>query len=271
MELRIIHLRETKSTNDCLLEMDAADDAPDVMTVVVANYQTAGRGQSGNHWESEAGKNLLMSVMTHPRRIPVHQQYLLSMALACALRDVLSHYTDGITIKWPNDIYWHDKKISGTLIETRLKDKEISDCIFGIGINVNQTAFQSDAPNPVSLKNIIQNDTPTQEIMNAVIERLTHYIKMVEDEIASGMAASGNASGTSFSESKNDTLSSSGIRVDYLKNLYRLDGNMYPFEDNDGQFMASITTVLPDGTIVLADSDGQERRYAFKEVKFIVD
>jgi len=231
--------------------MDSTDDSDDVMTVAVADYQSAGRGQGGNHWESEEGKNLLMSIMTHPRQIEASGQFLLSMALACALRDVLGSHTDGISIKWPNDIYWHDKKISGTLIETRLKGKEIRDCVFGIGINVNQEVFHSDAPNPVSLHNILGKHTPVEEVMNAVIERLTHYLYNIKAFEASEKAAD-------------------AIRDYYLRNLYRRDGRLYPFEDAGGQFMASIDTVLPDGTLKLVDSEGKERLYSFKEVKFII-
>ena len=124
------------------------------MSVVVADYQRSGRGQAANRWESEAGKNLLFSIMTHPLMVPVRNQFLLSMAGGLALKEVLDGYTTEITLKWPNDVYWRNRKISGTLIETTLSAGHIKDCIFGIGLNVNQQVFKSDAPNPVSLAQI---------------------------------------------------------------------------------------------------------------------
>ena len=104
------------------------------MTVVVADYQTAGKGQGTNTWESEAGKNLLFSVLVHPTMLPVRSQFLLSEAGALALKEALADYVkDDIRLKWPNDIYWKDKKLSGTLIETKLAAGRIKDCVFGGG------------------------------------------------------------------------------------------------------------------------------------------
>ena len=151
--MEILKLTETTSTNDVLLAHPVPP--PKEMVVAVAEYQTAGRGQAGNSWESERGKNLLFSILTSPQNIAVADQYVLSMAGALALKAALDQYTDHITLKWPNDIYWRDRKISGTLIETTVKGKRIDRCVYGIGLNVNQRVFRSNAPNPVSLYNII--------------------------------------------------------------------------------------------------------------------
>ena len=150
--MKILKLTETASTNDVLLAHPAPSNGE--MVVAVAEYQTAGRGQAGNSWESERGKNLLFSILTCPQNIAIADQYVLSMAGALALKAALDRYTDHITLKWPNDIYWHDRKISGTLIETTVKGKRIDRCVYGIGLNVNQSEFRSNAPNPVSLYNI---------------------------------------------------------------------------------------------------------------------
>ena len=153
MQHKIIHLHQTASTNDYLRTLPSPQD--DSMTVVYADWQTAGRGQGSNKWESEAGKNLLFSILVCPTTIDITRQFILSMAGALAVKAALDKYTDSIRLKWPNDIYWHDRKISGTLIETSVKGRTLARCIYGIGLNVNQREFHSDAPNPVSLYNII--------------------------------------------------------------------------------------------------------------------
>ena len=151
MQHKIIHLAQTASTNDYLRALPSPQD--DCMTVVYADWQTAGRGQGSNKWESEAGKNLLFSILVCPTSVDITRQFVLSMAGALAVKAALDKYTDGISLKWPNDIYWHDRKISGTLIETSVKGRTLARCIYGIGLNVNQREFHSDAPNPVSLYN----------------------------------------------------------------------------------------------------------------------
>ena len=132
-------MQEVDSTNTFLKGMKACED--DTLIVAVADYQTAGRGQGTHTWESEPGKNLLFSLLMTPTWVPVRQQFLLSEAGALAVKDALDTYTDGITLKWPNDVYWNDRKISGTLIETSIDSKGIKRCIFGTGVNINQTEF----------------------------------------------------------------------------------------------------------------------------------
>ena len=150
MDVKRIHRIEVSSTNTYLKELLTAGVELPELTLVDADFQTGGRGQQQNVWESEADKNLLFSLLCHPTFLPATNQFVLSQAIAVAVQRTLSEYTDGITIKWPNDIYWNDRKICGTLIECNLMGSTIKDCIIGTGINVNQTEFRSDAPNPVS-------------------------------------------------------------------------------------------------------------------------
>ena len=153
VEWKIIHIDETDSTNRWIKENGSGD------MVVVADYQTAGRGCGTNKWESERGKNLLFSILIHPVEVPVMRQFHISMAISMAIFDALEQYIGDVSIKWPNDIYWRNGKLGGILIENRLQGGCIKDCIIGIGLNVNQEQFFSDAPNPVSLKQIHAEDT----------------------------------------------------------------------------------------------------------------
>lgn len=245
MKYEFIRLDSTQSTNDVLRSHPYKDT--DTATVAVADYQTAGRGQAGNKWESERGKNLLMSILTFPQNVAVADQYVLSMAGALALKATLDKFADGIALKWPNDIYWHDRKISGTLIETTVKGKLLERCIFGIGLNINQRSFHSDAPNPVSLYNIIGKETPLDDVLNIVTEKFdAYYDRAVSGDI--------------------DRLC-----YEYNAALYRRDG-IYTYEDcRTGEiFRARIKRVDRNGLLHLTDTDATEREYWMKEVRFIV-
>lgn len=242
MKTKIIKLENVDSTNRYLKQYVSGDD--EEMTIVTADYQSAGKGQGEHTWESEAGKNLLFSIMVHPHWVPVRRQFVLSMVEALALKDALDSYTDGITLKWPNDVYWNDQKISGTLIETTVDSKGIKTCIFGTGVNVNQTIFKSDAPNPVSLAQILGHEVDREEVLQKVIEAFERYYELLR---------------------RADYMDVSGI---YHLALYRRKGYHW-YEDKDGKFEGAFVEVEDDGHLILHDKQGVIRSYAFGEVKFL--
>lgn len=249
MEIRYITLQETDSTNRYL--MDAAKggglDSEDIV-VAVADYQTAGKGCGTNTWESERGKNLLFSILVHPTAIPVRFQYLLSMAEALAIRDAVAEAagnSNDVSIKWPNDIYYKDKKISGTLINLNVGGRGIKDLVIGTGINVNQRVFLSDAPNPVSLYNIIGKDYPKDVLLRGIMSRFVECYALL------------------LNGGKEEIVRR------YHEHLYRRNG-YHRYQDAGGEFEAEIQEVQPDGILVLRRSDGGVSRYEFKEVKFII-
>ena len=234
MEWEIIHIAETDSTNRWLRERGGEGDM-----VVVADYQTAGKGQGNNSWESERGKNLLFSVLYHPQRIPANRQFHISMAVSLAIADALGEHIGDVSIKWPNDIYWRNAKICGILIENRLLGQTIRDSIIGVGVNVNQRQFHSNAPNPVSLLQIHGHETDRELLLQSILDKFTLYINKKE------------------------------IKTQYLHLLYRRKG-FHPYADKEGSFMAEIVDVEDDGHLLLCDDNGQQRRYAFKEVSFVI-
>lgn len=197
-------------------------------------FQTAGRGQAGNGWESEEGKNLLCSILLPPNK----NLYFLNIAIGVALLRVIG---EDFTIKWPNDIYFGDKKVAGILIENAIIGNEIKYSIAGIGLNVNQTTFVSDAPNPVSLKQIRGQEYNIERLMNHLFETVQRVLSEPEKE----------------------------VWAYYKSHLYRREG-FWPFEDKDGPFEAAIKDVLPTGEIVLEDKKGQERIYHFKQVRYVI-
>lgn len=247
-DIRYIEVGETDSTSNyvksILATLDGVEKTPR-MAVAYADYQTAGRGQGTNHWESERGKNLLFSILCHPVWVPVQSQFLISEAIAIALHDALSVYTSDITIKWPNDIYWKNKKISGTIIENSLSGGHIRDCIVGTGVNINQDEFKSDAPNPVSLKQIIGKETPLMPVLKDIVNRFDAYLMDLRN---------GNYE---------------KIVSLYMSYLYRSHG-FFPYRDKDGEFEAAIVEVEDDGHLVLRDKGDHMRRYAFKEVEIVL-
>ena len=238
MDFKIIHIDETDSTNRWLRDYAPLEHAEDI--VVVADYQTAGKGCGTNSWESERGKNLTFSLLIHPQDIPANRQFHITEVVSVALCQTLESYIyNKVEIKWPNDIYVGDRKICGMLIENRLQGSVIKDSIIGIGLNVNQREFLSDAPNPVSLYQLTEQETDRYALLNQFLEAFERV-----------------------SQSKTTGR-------DYRERLYR-KGLEAIYEDRRGRFKARLKNVLPDGRLVLQDEMGRERAYAFKEVQFVI-
>lgn len=247
IDIALEKVKEVTSTNDYLAQLCKESKAKEFYTVM-AESQTKGKGQRGNFWESEAGKNLTFSIVLYPTALEARKQFCLSMLVALACHEALSNYTDGFFIKWPNDIYWKDKKIGGILIENELESKYIVQSIIGIGLNINQEVFYSDAPNPISLKQILGVEVNLQEVMMKVVHGIVGGYRQLE---------------TKFD------ITQQAIGTLYRKNLYRNKG-FFPYRDTQGEFMAEYHEVEPDGHLILKDEEGTFRRYAFKEVNFIL-
>lgn len=226
-----MYIARTNSTNSLLKQLAAEDNPPEF---IYAGYQTAGRGQTGNSWESEEGKNLLCSILLPPNK----DLYFLNIAVGVAMIRVIG---EDFTIKWPNDIYYGDKKAAGILVENAIIGNEIRYSIAGIGLNVNQTTFVSDAPNPISLKQIRGQEYDIEGLMNQLLEAVHSVLNDPEQEVWSY----------------------------YKSHLYRREG-YWPYEDKKGRFEATIQDVLPTGEIVLSDTNGQIRQYEFKQIKYIL-
>ena len=152
MKSTIIRLPETASTNTYAIEM-LSKARPDEGCVIITGHQTSGKGMDSNAWESEKGKNLTFSLILYPS-FGADRQFILNKAISLAIYDFLKSELPGqsISIKWPNDIYIGDRKACGILIQNSVIGNRLDYVVVGIGLNVNQTLFVSDAPNPVSMK-----------------------------------------------------------------------------------------------------------------------
>ncbi len=152
------------------------------------------------------------------------------------------------SIKWPNDIYYGDSKVAGILIENDLQGARVLRSVIGIGINVGQRRFLSDAPNPRSLADIVGHDVERRAVLERFMERFVRLFGQITDGSPDALDA---------------------LHCRYKSLLYRL-GQEHGYSDKDGTFRATLTDVEPSGHLVLQDSNGTTRRYAFKEVKYII-
>ena len=156
------------STNEYASQLLAQKDVTEG-TVIVASYQTAGKGQGSHTWNSDNNKNLLFSIILYPDTVLPEDQVLITMAISLGVCDFLNNYFEGNQIKAPNDIYYNNHKIAGMLIENTIVDGIINSCIVGIGLNVNQTTFPSDLPNPISIANITGEEHNINDCLNKIL------------------------------------------------------------------------------------------------------
>lgn len=214
--------------------------------LVTADEQTAGRGQRGTSWESETGKNLTFSFLFRPFRVKASEQFFLSEIVCLAVAATLDAHVEGISVKWPNDVYRHDRKICGMLLEHTLSGSDISTTLVGIGINVNQSSFRSDAPNPVSIRQITGHDTDLSALLSDFVG---HFENLYALWCKGGRA---------------------DIAQTYWQRLYRRQG-FHDYEDvrTQERFQAEIAAVAPNGRLTLRLPQGEERTFAFKEVCFL--
>lgn len=169
----LIRLEAVASTNTFLQEYLKANTLPEG-AVVISDQQFDGRGQRGNTWESETGKNLTFSLLWKPVFLPINYQFDLNRITALALADTLRYFlpAEKVCIKWPNDMLVNEKKIGGVLIENSLRENQIQHSIVGIGLNVNQESFRLSA-RATSFIAITGEETEREPIM----EKLFTYLE----------------------------------------------------------------------------------------------
>lgn len=218
---------------------------------LAAREQTAGRGQRGNSWEAETDKNLTFSMMLRPTALPAAQQFDLSMLTSLAILSVLRRHLGpdaALSVKWPNDIYAADRKLGGILIEGSVSGAMLEYMVLGVGINVNQTHFTSDAPNPVSMVQIAGHEFDLPALLQEIADEVVEQIAVYEDEPASEQ-----------------------LHSVYMQNLWCRQGLHHYRDTHSGErFDARIADVLPDGRLRLQLTDGSVRDYEFKQVAAIL-
>lgn len=239
----IIVFNELDSTNNYAKQLVKEKAAQG--TVVLAHYQESGRGQVGNFWESECGKNLLFSLILYPGFLEAGKQFYISKVVSLALAKVLKQHLDDVKIKWPNDIYVGEKKIAGILIENTVKGMALDSSIVGVGVNINQEHFHSDAPNPVSMKQVLKKEFDIHDILKAFLLKLEDYIEVLR-------------------EGRLEIVDS-----EYLQLLFRNKG-LHRYRKAENEFSARIAGIGSFGQLQLEEPNGNVTEYMFKEVEFVI-
>ena len=239
-----IYLREIDSSNNYAKQLISTGKALHG-TAVLAYCQTGGRGHAQNHWESEAGKNLLVSLILLPRFLPAEHQFYLSKITSLALVDLLSEEKIQGAIKWPNDIYTSGKKIAGILIENSISGQYIYSSVAGVGLNLNQTVFSPELPNPVSLRQITGKEYS--------IELMAERLKVIL--------------GGWYRQLKNGQTTA--IDSAYYNNLSRLN-QWALYKKKDVVFEGRIRGIGEYGQLILEDRSGNLDEYLFKEIEFVL-
>jgi len=251
MKAQITWVRQAASTNSLL-----AGRAPALNhgAAIATLNQTAGRGQRGNSWEAAPGLNITLSLLLRPESLEPARQFVISQIVALAtaataadcLPETMRHR---VTVKWPNDIYFDDRKLAGILIENSLTGSRIERSIAGIGLNVNQPRFLSDAPNPVSLFQITGREFDITDLARQLCDNILSLYDRYSSPAAHG-----------------------ALHDLYLSRLWRRSG-LHPYRDTASgrRFEASIAAIGPMGHLTLREPSALETVYAFKEVAAIID
>lgn len=241
----IIRIKETGSTNRYLMDL-LDSEKPREGTVVIADYQAAGRGADGNRWESAPGMNLTFSLILYPAFLLPETQFYLNKIISLGLSDLVSESLpkrNDIRIKWPNDIYIGNKKVAGTLIQNGVKGSSFDFSVIGIGLNVNQEIFPEGANNPVSLKAITHSNFNLEDVFREAIAKLESRLnQLIKGELST-------------------------IDKDYLIRLYRYQ-QLARYIYKRKSIEAKITGVNRYGQLILEIPGEKIIECDLKEVKF---
>ncbi|MBC8147365.1 MAG: biotin--[acetyl-CoA-carboxylase] ligase [Bacteroidetes bacterium] len=243
--LNIIKIEKTDSTNNYARELIKSGNISEI-TVIAADEQLSGKGHSENTWESEKGKNLTFSAILSPHFLEIQNQFILTKVISLAITDFVAEYFDKslVKIKWPNDIYVNDKKICGILIENVVKSDLFEYSIVGIGININQTEFISDAPNPTSLKIINGIDYNLKELFYKLLKHIENrYAQLI-----------------------NPILNT--LDKEYLNALYKFR-ELIDYKFQQKEIKAQIIGVSKFGKLIVKTEDEFLIECDFKEIEFL--
>lgn len=214
--------------------------------VIVARCQTAGRGQRGNSWSSEEGRNLMLSVVLQPSFLEAGRQFSLLQCAALAVADMLALYGLDPRIKWTNDIYIGDRKIVGILMEQSVRGGFLERCVVGIGINVNQRTFEEWVPNPTSMVLETGEESDLREVLGRLCEALgRRYGQLCSGEFET-------------------------VSADYHRIMYRLGRKSRFVLPDGGSVSGTVRGVRPTGELVVEFEDGKVDDFLFGDIRFVI-
>ncbi|MEP3208562.1 MAG: biotin--[acetyl-CoA-carboxylase] ligase [Maribacter sp.] len=240
----IVKLDATDSTNQYLKELMLSKDLED-FTVVTTKEQRHGRGQMGAKWESESGKNLTISILKKFDQLPIGDRFLLNICVSLAILNTLKGLSvPDLSVKWPNDILSGNSKICGILIENVLSGNQIQTSIVGIGLNVNQQAFNT-LSNVSSLKLLLGRTVNLDMLLHKILDNLKASFLRLEEN------------------------ASTGLWEAYEQQLFRKD-KPSTFKDVNGDlFMGFIRRISPQGKLVVEIEDALIKEFDLKEISLL--
>jgi BirA family biotin operon repressor/biotin-[acetyl-CoA-carboxylase] ligase len=241
----LIKLSAVDSTNNFLKNLLSKSEPLPEGTVIMADDQFAGRGMQENVWKAEPGKNLTISLLLKPSFLTLNKQFLLNMAISIAINNTLSAFLPkGLSVKWPNDIYYNDVKLGGVLIENAITGDRIKNTVVGIGINVNQSLFPAElAQKATSLYQILQENVNLQVLLADLCSQIEALYLQLK----------GN---------RGDM-----IRKAYVDRLYKIHTSAL-YRQNGEVFEGTITGVSDLGLLNI-NKGGKLVQFNFKEIEFI--
>ncbi|MBR4146868.1 MAG: biotin--[Bacteroidales bacterium] len=252
MPYRILYLDSVDSTNAHLLEKPEKER---VGLVVCAREQTAGKGMASNVWESKPGENLTFSMGADLSFMKAADQFLLSQAVPLGILDVLdaiivgqthgSAPTGMLTVKWPNDLLFENRKLCGILINSTIHGVDMGVSVIGIGLNVNQMQFKDWPTHPISMKMILGEEVELEPLLHQLVASVDQRIQLLRT--AEGVAK---------------------IKEDYLSRLYRYH-QWGLFETDEGTVKRYVDGIDEFGRLKVVNEDGKSRVYDVKEIKFL--
>jgi BirA family biotin operon repressor/biotin-[acetyl-CoA-carboxylase] ligase len=237
----IIHLSNIDSTNNFAAKL-LSENLCQNGAVIMADVQTQGKGQRGNVWLSESGKNLLSSFVFKPDNLSVENQIALTWATSLSLLETLRKFNIEALIKWPNDVFVGGKKIAGILIENQLQGTRISCSIIGIGLNLNQTFF--DDLNATSVLLETKQIVEPRKFLNLLAHEMNEQFQLIY--------------------SSNFEI----LKVEYENNLFQMN-ELKSYEDEFGVFVGKIIGTTEEGKILIEKSNAIQS-YGLKEVTFLM-
>lgn len=240
---QIVRIRNTNSTNNYANHQIREKTWPEG-TVFLTYNQTMGRGQLKNIWESEPDKNLTFSIVLYPEFLEIRHQFMLSKVVSLGIYRAIAKYVGHLKIKWPNDIYVGNQKLGGILIENSVMSGLIKTSVVGIGLNVNQRVFRSNAPNPVSMQLLTNQHYDCEQILTELLTGINDYYDLLK-------------------RGEDDEINSEFISV-----LYRLN-ETHLFRTENVDFQGEIRGVNEIGQLQIGKEDGELLEFHFKEVEFL--
>jgi len=242
-KIQLFHVSEIQINPDLF---DSKKQKVKEGTVIVTGSQQSGKGLGENKWESEPHKNLTLSIIFYPDFLKTSKQFLLNKIAALAVSDFIKTIVrhNQVNVKWPNDVFIDNYKSAGILIETSTQNNILEYAVIGIGLNINQTVFRSDAPNPTSLKLIEARDFDLNQCFNELVKSMDErYFQLKQGE-------------------------EDEINYDYLNSLYLYQKDA-KYKIGEENFMASIIGISDIGKLILQKENGRIIECNFKEVEFL--